>query len=322
MVTIPPTGGSSKLGVETSLPLSSSDVKSATTPGDSTAENELIEFLSKCQKQVIVMPEESTESASKGGTFLAATQTPNEWKAVTAAIQTLVEEATFEVTKDGITFRAMDPSHVALVDLLWPNSDFQKFECLKTDRFTVRMEDFAKLIRRADSKDSIEISRQGTDSLNLRISNGYKREFELHLIESSQNATPLPKLNFDAKFSTTEPAFDRILNDVSAISNHISIDAYQDRVQFSGKGDTGKASVTLDKKGTKEAGKSDIVSLSVEKESKSTYSIEYLLKITKAAGSATDSIDFEYSSKMPLRMEFKLGKNGRIHFYLAPRVTE
>ena len=119
------------------------------------------------------------------------------------------------------------------------------------------MEDFAKLIRRAESKDSIEISRQGTDSLSVKLSNGYKREFELHLIESSQSSTPLPKLNFDAKFSTTEPAFDRILNDVSAISNHISIDTYQDRVQFSGKGDTGKAAVTLEKRGSKEGSKSD-----------------------------------------------------------------
>ena len=124
-------------------------------------------------------------------------------------------------------FRAMDPSHVALVDFSWPSGDFQKFECLKSDRFTVRMEDFAKLIRRAESKDSVEISREGTDSLNVKLSNGYKREFELHLIESSQSSTPLPNLNFDAKFSTTEPAFDRILNDVSAVSNHISIDAYQ-----------------------------------------------------------------------------------------------
>ena len=43
-------------------------------------------------------------------------QTPSEWKAVTASIQTLVEEATFDVSNDGISFRAMDPSHVALVD--------------------------------------------------------------------------------------------------------------------------------------------------------------------------------------------------------------
>lgn len=265
--------------------------------------------------------EMSAEKDTKAAGFVARTQTPSEWKAVTAAIQTLVEEATFDVSPDGIAFRAMDPSHVALVDLFWPSADFSSFKCEKSDKFTVRMEDFAKLIRRAESKDNVEISREGQDSLILKLNNGYKREFELHLIESNQSSTPLPKLNFDSKFVVNESAFDRVLNDVSAISNHITIDASKDQVLFSGKGDTGKASVALEKKGAKEE---ELVSLSTEKESKSTYSVEYLLKITKAASSASDTISFEYSSKMPLRMEFKIGEssNGRIHFYLAPRVQE
>jgi proliferating cell nuclear antigen len=253
--------------------------------------------------------------------FVAKTQSPSQWKAVTSAIQTLVEEATFEVNQDGLTFRAMDPSHVALIDLFWPNADFQKFSCEKPDRFTVRMDDFSKLIRRAENKDSVEISRVGSESLNVKLSNGYKREFELHLIESSQSNTPLPKLTYDSKFVTTEPAFDRILNDVSAISNYISIETAKDKVIFSGKGDTGRANVVLEKE---ESGKGDLVSLTSEKESKSNYSIEYLLKITKSAGSASDVINFEYSSKMPLRLDFKLGENsnGYIRFYLAPRVQE
>jgi proliferating cell nuclear antigen len=261
------------------------------------------------------------DSAAQAG-FSARTQTPSQWKAVTAAIQTLVEEATFEVNPDGITFRAMDPSHVALVDLFWPNADFQKFTCEKSDKFTVRMEDFAKLIRRAESKDSVEISREGTDSLSLKLSNGYKREFELHLIESSASTTPLPKLNYESTFVTTEPAFDRILNDVSAISNHITIETAKDKVIFSGKGDTGRAAIELTKPPDK-AG-DGLIDVSPGKESKATYSIEYLLKITKAAGSASDTILFEYSSKMPLRMGFKLGENskGHIQFYLAPRVQE
>ena len=222
------------------------------------------------------------------------------------------------MTSEGLTFRAMDPSHVALVDLFWPSADFEKFECEKSDKFAVRVEDFAKLIRRAEAKDTIELSRHGSESLSVRMSNGYKREFELHLIESGQGSTPLPKLNFSSRFSTTEPAFDRVLNDISVVSNHITIEASKDRVSFSGKGDSGKASIALEK-GT------DVRELEVKEESKATYSIEYLLRITKAAGSASDQINFEYSSKMPLRMEFKLGdtsKGGRIHFYLAPRVQE
>jgi proliferating cell nuclear antigen len=34
------------------------------------------------------------------------------------------------------------------------------------------------------------------------------------------------------------------------------------------------------------------------------------------------SVAAEFSSKMPLRLEFRIANVGRIHFYLAPRVQD
>ena len=62
--------------------------------------------------------------------------------------------------------------------------------------------------------------------------------------------------------------------------------------------------------------------LVVKEESKATYSLDYLSKITKAVVSMGGSVSAEYSSKMPLRLEFKIANVGRIHFYLAPRVQD
>ena len=61
--------------------------------------------------------------------FSAKTSGSEEWKAVISAVSTLVEEATFEATVEGISFRGMDPSHVALIDINWPNTAFERFEC-------------------------------------------------------------------------------------------------------------------------------------------------------------------------------------------------
>ena len=69
----------------------------------------------------------------------------------------------------------MDPSHIALVDLNWPNSSFEKYECDKPFKFTIRVEDFVKLIARCDTKDSVEITSSEDDALTLRLMNGYKR---------------------------------------------------------------------------------------------------------------------------------------------------
>jgi len=249
--------------------------------------------------------------------FLAKTSSPNEWKVVANTISALVEEANFEATSEGITFRAMDPSHVALVDLDWPNSAFDKYDCDKQLKLTVRVEDLVKLIRRADSKDNVEISMGDDETLLLKLANGYERQYQIHLIESTYGATPVPKLSFNSKVEITEQTFEKMLSDISAVSDHIIISADEKKLVFSGKSDSGTGTATLEK------GNQELLQLKVKEESKATYSIEYLLNITRAAGKYTDVLAFEYSNKMPLRLTFKLGdKGGQMCFYLAPRIEE
>jgi proliferating cell nuclear antigen len=242
--------------------------------------------------------------------FVARTKSPEEWKAVTSAISTLVDEATFEATVEGISFRGMDPSHVALIDIQWPNSTFDVYECDSSIKFGVRVDEFSKLIKRGDKKDQVEISVTDDSKLVIKLSNGYKREYRMRLIESSSSSTPLPKLNFNSKIVLTGSAFDKILSDIQVVSEYISLQTDSNKVNFSGKGDSGEAEIVL------ASGNEGLES------STATYSLDYLSKITKAIGTVGSSIAAEYSSKMPLRLEFRVANIGRIHFYLAPRVQD
>src|SRR5918998_449961 len=242
--------------------------------------------------------------------FVAKSKSPEEWKAVASAISTLVDEATFEAAAEGISFRGMDPSHIALIDIHWPNHAFEKYECDSLVKFGIRVDEFSKLIRRADKKDAVEISIGDDSMLHLKMSNSYKREYKSRLIESSASSTPLPKLNFNSKAVFTATAFDKVL------SEYISIESKSGSITLSGRGDSGEADITL------EAGNEGLEELEAKEESKATYSIDYLSKITKAVVSMGGSVTAEYSSKMPLRLEFKIANVGRIHFYLAPRVQD
>ena len=249
--------------------------------------------------------------------FFAKTAGSQEWKAVAAAIKTLVEEATFEVSNEGLVFRAMDPSHIALVDLNWPNLSFEKFECDKPTKFTIRVEDFVKLIARCDNKDSVEIAFSEDDALTLRLMNGYKREFKVHLIETTPGTAPLPKLDLDVKLSMSKSVFEKVLGDISVVADQVMISSLKEGVSFSGKSDVGAATIQLDKGGA------DVLDLQVKQEAKASYNIDYLLGISKAVGSASDIVVCEYSSKKPARLEFKLNEQGaRIHYFLAPRIQD
>jgi proliferating cell nuclear antigen len=248
--------------------------------------------------------------------FIAKATSPEEWRAVSSAISTLVDEATFEATVEGISFRGMDPSHVALIDIHWPNSAFEKFECDTSVKFGVRIDEFSKLIKRADKKDSIEVTLGDDSTLVIKIYNGYRREYRMRLIESSVSSTPLPKLNFNTKVVLTATAFDKILSDVQVVSDYISLRSEPSRIAFSGKGDSGEADITL------ESGSEGLEDLSMKETSTATYSLDYLSRITKAVSTVGGSVAAEFSSKMPLRLEFRVANVGRIHFYLAPRVQD
>lgn len=249
--------------------------------------------------------------------FLAKTLSANEWKIVVNSISTLLEEASFEASAEGITFRSMDPSHVALVDLDWPNSAFDNYTCDKQFKFTVRVDDLVKLFRRADANDNVEISAAEDEMMLLKLHNGYNREFKIHLIESTYSATPLPKLSLNAKVVLTAQIFEKMLNDISVVSDHLTIDTNNEKLTFLGKSDSGTGSAILQNDNP------DMLDLKVKAESRATYSIDYLQNITRAAGKSTDVLTIEYSNKMPLKLSFKLGeKGGRISLYLAPRLEE
>ena len=244
--------------------------------------------------------------------FSAKTNSSDEWKAIISAISTLVEEATFEATVEGVSFRGMDPSHVALIDISWPNSAFEKYSCDGDIKFGVRIDEFSKLIKRAEKSDGIEINI--SDDSMLHVSVGKNKKYKMRLIESSASDTPLPKISYDSKITLSSSRLDKILGDIDVVSDYLSIKTTQKNVEFSGKGDAGEATINLEKD------MEDVEDISVSQESSGTYSLEYLDPIVKAVGGTADSIICEFSTEKPLRIEFKVTNIGRIHFYLAPRV--
>jgi proliferating cell nuclear antigen len=245
------------------------------------------------------------------------TSTAVEWKAVASAIKTLVEEATFEASSEALIFRAMDPSHIALVDLLWPNTAFEKYECDKPFKFSIRVEDFVKLIGRTDAKDSIELTSTEEDALLLRLMNGYKREFRIHLIESTSGTAPLPKLDFDASISMSKSIFEKVLGDISVVADQVAISAMKDGVSFGGKSDIGAATIQLDKNGA------DVLEMDVKAEAKASYNIDYFLSISKALGSTAETVLLQFSSKKPAKLMFKLNEQGAVvSYFLAPRIAD
>jgi len=276
----------------------------------------------------------SSSSSSKSISelhFFTITKTSEIWKSISSAIMTIIDEALFDAGPQGITFRSMDPSHIALIDINWPSSAFEKYHCDSAIKFGVRIDEFSKIIKRANTNDSIEIGVvSDNSSLNIKTTDGgYLRDYKMRLIESTGNRSPLPQMIFDSKIVIGIATLDKILSDVGAISEKITIDSSsistnKKTVIFSGDSDRGKAKVTMDVDDDNNKSKVELLEeITVKENSKSTYNIDFISKIIRAIGhQSSNLVTMEYSSNKPLRLEFLLSGAVKLQFYLAPKVQD
>ena len=83
---------------------------------------------------------------------------------------------------------------------------------------------------------------------------------------------------------------------------------------MSAKGDIMGADIELQK------GSDALLSLEVKEPCKATYPLSYLSDIVKAASATSEVVDLEFSTDMPVRLDFKQPYDGSLIYYLAPRI--
>jgi proliferating cell nuclear antigen len=235
----------------------------------------------------------------------------NHLRAVVEAIKPIVDEAVFTATSEGITFRAMDASHVSLLDISWKRDGFIEYECNEEITFGVRIDELLKLLRRIDREQQVEIS-IADGEIQLTASEGKRtRNYKLKLLDASKSETPVPKLSFNTRVTMLYDALVDALKDIDVITNVVEIYTNEAMIKFYGKGDAGDAEVVYWQD------ENTSIEMFNVKESKTAHSLEYLLQMLNAVDA--DNVILEYSSKMPLRLQFLLPFRCDMQYYLAPR---
>jgi proliferating cell nuclear antigen len=199
-----------------------------------------------------------------------------------------------------------------LLDISWKRDGFLEYECNEEVTFGVRIDELLKLLRRIEKDTQVEISISDGE-MQITTSEGKRtRNYKLRLLDTSKSETPVPKLSFNTRVTMLYDALVDALKDIDVISSVVEIYTNEAMIKFYGKGDTGDAEVVYWKDEN-----TSIEMFNEVKESKSAYSLEYLLQILNAVD--TDNVILEYSSKMPLRLQFLLPFRCDMQYYLAPR---
>jgi len=231
------------------------------------------------------------------------------------AISTLVDEATFNISPEGIKLRAMDPSRVAMIDFEWPKTIFDEYTCDVPTKMCVNVGEMLKLLRRTGKDESVELALdEKTNRLNVGIKGKYERTFNMPTLEAAEEEVPTPKITFNVRAKVTTEGLHQVIEDVLLVSDHVKIEVDSEKLTMRAAGDLMGATIELKK------GNDALLDLEAKEPSKATFSLSYLSEIIKTAATASEIATLEFSNDMPIRIDFQQPKEGKLTFYLAPRI--
>jgi len=237
------------------------------------------------------------------------------WKDVITAISSIVDEASFNITPDGVSLREMDPSHVAMVEFEWPKSVFDEYVCKEATKLCVNIREMLRLLRRVKKGDMLELTlAEGKNRLNMRLSDGYIKNFSVPTLEPISEEVPTPNVVFDVKARVTTSFLREAVDDASAVSDNIKLEMTEEKLIMRAEGSLGSVSIEL------EEGSESALGFEVKKEAKATFSLSYLSDIIKGASPSSSVATVEFSTDMPIRLNFELPSKGKLQYYLAPRI--
>jgi proliferating cell nuclear antigen len=242
--------------------------------------------------------------------MLLKLQEPKIFADVIALLSELVLEVKIKVTKTGLEIVAIDPANVALVELKIPSSSFSKFEVEKNEELGINLEDFKQILRRAPQGSALIFEKED-NYLKLEIEDKTKRKFSLALISIDAEEKKVPELTFNAKVDLDSNTFSEIINDDVIVADSCSFTAIPELFVIEAKGTLHKARTELT---------SDEAKITSESQQKSKYSLDYLVKFSKAAKFA-EKVSINFSQDYPARFDFK-NASLQLSFILAPRVEE
>ena len=231
-------------------------------------------------------------------------------KEVVDVIATLVDEAKFNAGKEALVVKAVDPAHVAMVDLTLERAAFEAYKADDVE-LGLDMDKMKEVLKLSRADDTLAMSHEeDKNRLTVHVGNITRR---MSLVDTAGMSDPkVPNLNLPAKVRVRTEELRQGIRASESVSDHIALIATPDGFEILSEGDTDSANLKLPK---------DMLDELVCKEKvRSLFPLDYFSNMIKAIGTA-QTVTMYMGNDYPVKMEFDIaGGKGQVKYLLAPRI--
>lgn len=231
-------------------------------------------------------------------------------KGLVNVISTVVDEVKFNIRPNAISMRAIDPAHVAMIEIVVDKDAFISYEADECE-IGIDLDKIKTVLKLAGPGDTILLEHDPDQGrLSFTIGNLVRR---MSLVDTSgMNDPKVPSTEFPV---SVKIPIDQLLKGIRAsesISDHLKISVDPEGFELSCEGDMDFASLRVPS--------SDLVSLNAESGVTSLYPLDYFSNIVKVIAAGT-VVEMQLDNDYPVKLLFNMAEEHvRVVYFLAPRI--
>ncbi|HLF17251.1 MAG TPA: proliferating cell nuclear antigen (pcna) [Candidatus Thermoplasmatota archaeon] len=226
------------------------------------------------------------------------------------AVAPLVDEAKIQATAEGLSLKAVDPAHVAMVELSVGKKAFAEYKAKDLD-MGVDLDKLKDILKLAGPQDFIDIEyKEDAHRLVFKIGHITRR---MALVDTANMGDPkVPNLNLPNQVTVLASELQQGIKASEAVSDHIALIAQGKTFELVADGDTDQVHLKLEG--------DELIKIQAPDKSRSLFSLDYFSNMAKVVR-PTDAVTLHLGTDYPVKIEFDIADGGgHIVYLLAPRI--
>jgi proliferating cell nuclear antigen len=267
-------------------------------------------------------------SSTEGNVLTIKTVQIAPFRTLMTALKDILLETNITFEPDGMRIINMDKSHTILVNLFLDAQNFEFYEC-KKDKIIIGVNMFHlfKLINSIENDETLTISIENSDYvdgivsyLTLKYENGEIKQCKtqkLRLIEPDPEELQYPDVNYSSIINLPSSDFQKIVRDLSFISEKLEIKSVGNELIFKCSGQFASAEIHR----AESDGENKSMSFAVKQDSCKIIQGEFSLKNLGYFIKCTNlcqQIEIYLENDLPLVVKYNVASLGNIRLGLVP----
>lgn len=232
------------------------------------------------------------------------------WKNCVDSIVSLIDEGSFNISKEGISLKAMDPSGISMISFFIPNKAFAKYEIDKSVAVGLNLENFGKILASSRGEEQLVMKENENKFVVEFIGKNSRRRYRLPMIDVKKDPDKEPKIEFDSVVEIKADPLKEILKDANLLSTHVGFKTDKDSFVVVAKGDAGE----LEEEHMNNA--EVIKKINAHKTASATFNLDYLERMISACPSNSTMV-LSIKSEEPIKIDYRIG-DANVSYFLAP----